>query len=119
MVEERSTSAQRVLEPHEVTTETAGQPHGEPTHASIPKVDLSDLARRAEWLAQMAASTADAVGAGRDATEAYSQRVMSRHEARRHIEEAADGIASLLAAVGYEPDLPNVPDGGRSRPAPP
>ena len=58
---------------------------------SIPKVDLTDPARRAEWLAQMAASTAGAIGAGRDATEAYSQRVMSRHEARRHIDEAAGG----------------------------
>ena len=101
MVADRSTSARSALETHEIASETAGQPGGAPPQASIPRVDLADPESRAKWLVQMALYTADAVGGGLDATLRYSERVMSRPEARRQIVEAGERITALLEAVGY------------------
>jgi hypothetical protein len=57
---------------------------------------FDDRERMREWLKALRDATEDALAAGEDATRRFSQRVLSRAEARRKLHEAEDKIEGLL-----------------------
>jgi hypothetical protein len=56
-----------------------------------------DPAKVRRWFRRLRAHILDALAAGEDATAPFSERVLSRAEARRKLAEAEDCIEALLA----------------------
>ena len=70
--------------------------------ATVPKRPLgvtltsTDVPDHDAWLAALRAAIDDALAAGEDATRRLSERVLSRAEARRKLQEAESRIAALF-----------------------
>lgn len=61
------------------------------------RLHFDDRTRMREWLKALRDKIDDGLAAGEDATRRFSDRVLSRAEARRKLCEAETGIESLLA----------------------
>ncbi len=74
--------------------------------ATVPARPLSvtltstDVPDHDAWLAALRPAIEDALAAGEDATRRLSERVLSRAEARRKIQEAETRIETLFATLG-------------------
>jgi predicted DNA-binding protein (UPF0278 family) len=67
-----------------------------PPNATIRFDDARDLR---EWLTMLRAQVDHGLGAAEDATRPVLERVFSRHEARRRVEEATKALHKLLDAA--------------------
>ncbi len=68
------------------------------------RLHLEDRELMREWLKALRGATKDGIAAGKDATQRFSKRVLSRAEAKRKIHEAGRSIDDLLAMVERAPD---------------